>query len=104
LHNGDPTWEFVDKCINNDWLLEGYCDGIPAYTTDYLCPYGCESGACIKEDGGSGGDINLTGGDIQDTENFFTKENWLAFVLIGLIVIALVVFLVFVNKDKRNKR
>jgi len=102
LHNGDPSWEFIDKCINNEWVLEGYCDGIPAYTKSYQCPYGCENGACLTTTGGDpGGDINLTGGNTLNDESFFVKENWLAFVLIGLIVITLVLFLVFVNKKKK---
>lgn len=100
LHNGDPNWEFEDECINNNWLLEGYCNEEGAYTTDFKCPYGCEDGGCLQTavGGNTSGDINLTGGG--EVKQCWSKDNYWIYIIIGLIIIAFAIVLVVIKKRK----
>lgn len=35
-----------DTCNGTKWLIEWYCDGDNAKVINYLCPAGCDRGAC----------------------------------------------------------
>ena len=96
MHNGNPNWLYEDSCAG-DYVVEGYCNAQGAYTTDYLCAYGCDDGACLKTN--VGGEINLTSG--EDPENSFVKDNWWILLLVGLIVVAFIIMFVVVLRRKK---
>ena len=41
--------KLTDFCINSRTLKEHYCVGSDARYLNYVCPYGCENGACRKQ-------------------------------------------------------
>ncbi len=94
MHNGNPNWVYKDSC-SGDYVVEGYCEDNEAYTTDYLCAYGCDNGACITTVIGE--DLNLTG----NNNNSFAEDNWWILILIGLIVIAFIIMFVVIIKRRK---
>ncbi|MFH1592969.1 MAG: LamG domain-containing protein [Candidatus Woesearchaeota archaeon] len=55
--------EYGDSCLNSSDLVERYCsEDYTNFTTSYVCPNGCQDGACLKESNQTTACIDSDGG------------------------------------------